>query len=395
MGGGLMLAGIRGAIRRFHFALGLTLAVPVFVLGISGSLLIVLEHPAASAADAHHRTRGSHARHGAQRHEPRTPISSILAAAQAVVPDGYRPTQYRAGDDGTPSRVLFSPERHGDGSLAPSPARPRQILIDPRTLRVVPAPPRDPVVTFIHGMHENILAGSTGRIIVGWFGVGMLLLGLTGPIAWWPGRKRLGEGFVVKTGAGGFRLFRDMHRAVGIITLVFFLVVTISGTFIIFPVPIERAIALVLPAPATLGDNRIPLAPRGTRPMNVDAAVALAQQHAEGRVSSIVFAGHGGQAMQITLAPSRTVVAIDPYLQRVVYVRDPSIDAAGDRLIAVLRPLHEGEIYGWPWRTALFLTGILPPFFAITGIALFVIKRRAHPSVARGAVAARVAMSGD
>jgi uncharacterized iron-regulated membrane protein len=372
MGGGLMmLAGIRGAIRRFHFALGLTLAIPVFVLGLSGSLLIVLDHPAASAAaGTHHHARGAHGQHDAQRHEPRTPIGSIIAAAQAAVPDGYRPTQYRAGGDGAPSRVFFSPER--------SAARPMQILVDPRTLAVVPPPPRDPVIAFIHGMHENILAGSTGRIIVGWFGVGMLLLGLTGPIAWWPGRKRLGEGFVVKTGAGGFRLFRDMHRAVGIITLVFFLVVTISGTFIIFPVPIERAIALIMPAPATLGDNRIPRAPRGTRPMDVDAAVALAQQHADGTVSSIVFAGRGGQPMQITLAPSRTVVTIDPYLRRVVNVRDPSLDAAGDKLIAVLRPLHEGEIYGWPWRTALFLTGILPPFFAVTGIALFVIKRRAR-----------------
>jgi hypothetical protein len=44
------LAGIRGAIRSFHFALGLTLAIPVFVLGISGSLLVVLDHPAASSA---------------------------------------------------------------------------------------------------------------------------------------------------------------------------------------------------------------------------------------------------------------------------------------------------------------------------------------------------------
>jgi uncharacterized iron-regulated membrane protein len=373
------LAGIRGAIRSFHFALGLTLAIPVFVLGISGSLLVVLDHPAASSAEGpHHHARGADDQRRAHRHEPRTPISSIIAAAQAAVPHGYRPTQYRAGGAGGPARVVFAPEGRGDGNRAASTGRPRQVLIDPRTLAIVPATRRDPVIAFIHGLHENMLAGSTGRIVVGWFGVGMLLLGLTGPIAWWPGRKRLRDGFVVKTGAGRFRLVRDLHRAVGIVTLVFFLAVTISGTFIIFPLPIERAIALVMPAPATLGDHRIPRAPRGTPPMDVDAAVALARQHADGNPLSIVFADRAGQPMQITVAPSRTVVTIDPYEQRVVSVRDPSLDAPGDTLIAGLRPLHEGDIYGWPWRTALFLTGILPPFFAVTGIALFVIKRRSR-----------------
>ncbi len=44
--------------------------------------------------------------------------------------------------------------------------------------------------------------------------------------------------------------------------------------------------------------------------------------------------------------------------------------------LAMLRPLHEGHIGGVAWRAALFLTGVLPPFFALTGVGMAIAKRR-------------------
>ena len=48
-----------------------------------------------------------------------------------------------------------------------------------------------------------------------------------------------------------------------------------------------------------------------------------------------------------------------------------------------MRPLHQGQMLGLPWNVALFLTGVLPPFFAVTGVAMAIVKRRARARAER------------
>jgi uncharacterized iron-regulated membrane protein len=209
------MRGFQAIVKRIHLTLGLILALPVFILGISGSVLVLDIHPRVP--------QPAHASHRIARHRA----------------------------------------------------------------------PRAPVFAFAHRLHETFLAGRPGRMAVGVFGAGMIVLGLTGPIAWWPGRRRLREGVTVRRSAGPWRTLRDAHRAVGIITLIFFLIVTVSGTHIVF-----------WPGPA-------------------------------------------------------------------------------DGPAGFMRPLHQGQMLGLPWKVALFLTGVLPPFFAVTGVAMAIAKRRARVETKR------------
>ena len=49
---------------------------------------------------------------------------------------------------------------------------------------------------------------------------------------------------------------------------------------------------------------------------------------------------------------------------------------AGDRAAQWIRGLHEGSRGGIVWQVAVFLTGMFPPIFAVTGIVMWLRRRR-------------------
>lgn len=361
---------VRDIFRRLHFSLGLVLSVPLVVLGITGSILAI--------GDAGATPRTASVLHGT----PRS-VDEIVQAAEAAAPLGYRPALYVAGSHGAPARVVLSAT--GRGEVAHGSPQTLQRLVDPVSLAIrAPASRGRSLYSVAHDVHANVLAGPAGRRIVGWFGVGMLVLVLTGPIAWWPGRRRLREGFVVRGGAGGFRWFRDLHRATGIWAFLFLAVIMLTGTFIVFPEPIGRVVAAIFPGRA-LWRTDVPSVHRipGARFISADDAVALARKSTgSSDVRSVGFA-RPNQPIRVELVPSRPgtsggslTVLIDPWARRVIDVRDPRSFSVGERIVSTMRPLHEGHILGWPWRAVLFCTGLFPPFFAFTGITMWLLKWR-------------------
>ena len=58
--------------------------------------------------------------------------------------------------------------------------------------------------------------GRDGRTFVGWLGVAMLVLGLTGLVLWWPKRGQWKYAFFVRRTATGLRFHRELHAATGI-----------------------------------------------------------------------------------------------------------------------------------------------------------------------------------
>ena len=51
---------------------------------------------------------------------------------------------------------------------------------------------------------------------------------------------------------------------------------------------------------------------------------------------------------------------------------------AGDRAAQWMRGIHEGSRGGRLWRFAVFLTGVLPLIFAVTGVTMWLRRRQAR-----------------
>ncbi|HEU0096518.1 MAG TPA: PepSY-associated TM helix domain-containing protein, partial [Rhizomicrobium sp.] len=64
-------------------------------------------------------------------------------------------------------------------------------------------------------------------------------------------------------------------------------------------------------------------------------------------------------------------VLIDPYRGTVLAVRDQS-----SRFMAWMRPVHDGSNLGPVWRFLVFLSGLVPALFVVTGTIMWAKKRK-------------------
>ncbi len=369
---------MRRLIGQIHLWAGLGLCLPFVLLGLTGSILVFEDElnrvfgPAA----------GRVAAGGAAR-----PASDIIAAARAVAPAGYVPSGYTAPRiAGELASVRLSPP----GRTAPG-ADAVRIRVDPVSLETIPEP-HDGLLRQIFFLHSTLLMKNReGRQLVGWFGVVMLVMGVSGLINWWPRRSYWRSAFSVSKQARGFRLHRELHGAAGIWGLLVFTIVSFAGVYLAFPATIGSGVDLVLPARdlrvKAAAVKAIPIS--GAEPLGVDGAIELAQASVPGAQPSFAFLPtRPDQPFRIGLlragqergAPTVTVF-IDPWACRVIEVLDPRQFSIGERILAWQHALHAGQALGWTWKIMVFLSGFLPPLFVFTGISMWWIKRGRRKSL--------------
>jgi uncharacterized iron-regulated membrane protein len=90
-------------------------------------------------------------------------------------------------------------------------------------------------IEWIVNLHENLLSGSTGRLVNGIGAICVTSLGLTGAIVWWPGIRNWRRSLTVKWRANFARIIWDLHSALGFWCFLFILVWGVSGIYFSFP----------------------------------------------------------------------------------------------------------------------------------------------------------------
>ena len=396
-------------LQQIHLWVGLILLLPLVMMGITGAVLVYahdIEH-LLGQGEPEVRTTGEwqsaarliEAAKAANNEPGRVPIAvrwPIEAGEPAAVRlsrpgmAGERP-QFRGGQQaGPPGGAAPQPGQPAQGRVpTQSPfAGSLQILIDPVSLQVLQTQQAmTGWVRFFHDLHGHIfIPGGLGREIVGWLGVAMLVLGCSGLYLWWPKPGQWKQAFIVRRKAKGLRLNRELHGAVGIWSLVIFMLVNFTGVYLAFPQQISAAVNLVSPGRdmrAAMFQARVePM--RGSPAMNVDEAVELAQSRAPGtRFLNAFLPTRPDQALRVGLvrpgyeegAPVVTVI-VDPYRRTVVDVFDPQTMSAGEKVITWQRALHYGIGLGGTYKFLVFLSGVIIPIFAVTGFLMWWIKRR-------------------
>src|SRR5262249_10068064 len=110
----------------------------------------------------------------------------------------------------------------------------------------------------------------TGKEIISWAGVAMILLLLSGVYLWWPVKR-----VTIATRATGRKFWYDVHSAIGIFSFAFLLVLTFTGLMIGFEestVPLFYRMTGSTPSKAP----PIPPASPGAKPITPDKAMAIA-----------------------------------------------------------------------------------------------------------------------
>ena len=370
---------IRETLRIAHLWIGVGLCIPFVVLGISGSYLVY--------HDTFDALLGGEESVTASQGAMRAP-DAIAAAGQAAAPEGFQAVMLampsRAGE---PATVRVAPV----GSSFRDPAA-VQILVDPVTLAILGEERggMGGLTRIMHDLHGHFMVRGEGRTIVGWVGVAMLALGISGLVIRWPKAGRWKEALWVRRGAHGYRLHHDLHGAFGFWSLIVFVVVSFTGVYIVFPQTIQSAARWVAgeeaveqaPPPGASGEGPVlPLPEVIGRAMAAapDAELAMAMlSFGPGRPSQARFRVPG----YAEGAPALTV-AIEPVSGAVLEVSDPRQASAAETFAAWQRPLHQGLGWGPVWKALVFVSGFLPLLFAITGITMWLLRRKAQAAARR------------
>jgi uncharacterized iron-regulated membrane protein len=309
-------------------------------------------------------------------------VAEIIAAMQARIDKEFTPFLYEAPNaPEQPATLRFI----AVGGAAKGP-RIIDVLVDPASLDFVTwhydaFPGFLGVIVRLHG---NLLMGRAGRVYVGWLGLAMLVLGISGLILWWPGRIRWRAAFLVKRGAWGLRLYRDLHGAIGIWTFVVFITVSFSGVYLVFPQTVSAVVAKLLPSrdanspePIVTGD--------GAQRIDADRAIEIAlSTDPRARLISIGLPLRPEQPYRVSLAHSgdgrdapEVIALIDPS-GNLIELIDPRRFAPAQTVLAWLGAVHFGQGLGWVWRILVCVSGLLPAILAFTGLAMWLITRRAR-----------------
>lgn len=247
---------------------------------------------------------------------------------------------------------------------------------------------------FVHQLHLRLALVDKGRDVgqmtVRWSAFAALFLLISGAYLWWPSKR-----FGIAGGAKTAKFWFDVHNSFGIVSLVFILLLIVTGLVISFEAqttPFLYRISHSQP----VGWPRLEVAaPPGRPPVTPDQALATARETVPGATPFLITVPHGNQAYQIFLhypedrtPGGRTRIAIDPYRGSVLMVVDSRHAPAGYRLVNLNRALHTGDVFGLPSKAVVALASLIMPFQLLTGLVMWVKRRRSEPtSAARTAFA--------
>lgn len=106
-------------------------------------------------------------------------------------------------------------------------------------------------------LHDDLLAGRTGRSINGLGAFLLLVLALTGIVIWWPGIATWRRSLTVQRKAGWPRFTWDLHSAVGFWSLGFIVLFGITGAYLGNPQPFQDLVDYLEPLTEANAGERV------------------------------------------------------------------------------------------------------------------------------------------
>ncbi len=295
-----------------------------------------------------------------------------------------------------------TPPRRGDRYLieVDEQERPMLVFVDPvdGTLHG-PLDPTAGPMGWLSTLHTSLFAEETllpgtgwplSQVLLGISALALLLMTVTGAVLWWPGVKRFFTvGFGVRLRRNSYTTNHDLHKVLGFIALLPLLLWGLTGANFEFYDQVRTIWYAVTPGDAP---PEIPASASGpgTGP-GVSARDAMSQAIAAApgsRFSSIVPPSAEANYYSVWLArgidtyeyfdwPGTFEVRIDRYsgaLLGTAYLDYPNLTT--EIYEGWTFPIHTGMFAPWYVRLLWVLFGLAPLGLAVTGVAMWWLKRR-------------------
>jgi len=349
---------MRRAILTLHLVVALAAGAFLAVLGATGSIMAFepeLDHLL-------HRDLWFVAPHGA----PKTLAEMGERASKSQA--GQRPTGFLLSTSPNLAyQVLF---------------RGRSVFVDQYSGAVLGVRASGPdFLSRVHQLHLRLLIqndSDSGKTIVKWASVAMIFLLASGLYLWWPARR-----VTVRAPRGTRRWWFDLHNPVGIWSLAFVGLATVTGLVIGFDeqfVPWIYRATRSSPAVMYARPPRFSVTPSG-RPIGPDEAVAIARATLPGAAPlSVQIPGPTGvYALSARYPEDRTPggrsrIYIDQYSGAVLAAEGSRTAPEGSRLITLNRAVHTGDVFGMPSKIVMSIASLALVLQLVSGVVMWLRK---------------------
>lgn len=349
---------VRRVLWSVHSALGLTFGLLLILLSGSGALLVI-HHELEDWLERDRRVV-------ALSPDAPLPLADLARRVSAIAPAGHR--LFRIHPSSTPTST------HKFIFLAPDQTTRWSAFVHPTNGLILWHGPDQALFTpWLLHLHMQLQAGRAGYYVTLPAGFALVLLSVSG---FWIYRHRLTalvrHPFRLRL---GWRVaLMDLHNWVGVASLYFTFTLGLTGALYVLTIlnarpaaaaPVTFSTAALAPLEPMLAEarQRFPTAEilRAQFPARADAPVTVLLVHRDAPVwqkfSRVEFDAATGAVKQ---------------------VRDARTLPAADQFRSMLAPLHFG-FYGAPWvKWAYFVGGLSPALLAVSGLALWWMRRRRH-----------------
>jgi len=345
-------------VRRVHLWLGLSLGLLFVLLGLTGSALVFYTgidtalHPAIQSG-----------------RDDRAPDLNARVWDRALTTGrgrwhdaGSKWTLEVTGEGGAiPARYYPAPGHHGDRMM---------VWFSADGTRIVRAETwGGDLMSWLYQLHMALLAGDIGGQVVGWSGVAMLLLLVSGVVAWWP-RGSWQKALAFKRDAAPIRRLRDLHKLSGLWSMALLFALVATGVLLALPTVTQALFGpAAIPAPKSVDG--------GAGRITIDRAFMIAQRALpDGRIVFVDVPSVRDMPIRVRVQvlgdPHQrfpgSYVFIDQPSGRVLAVHDVRHAGTGTFLVSWIRTLHDGTIGGMGTRILAVLVGFMPTLLFATGI---------------------------
>jgi uncharacterized iron-regulated membrane protein len=212
---------LRRAIFQVHLWSGIGIGLYVLLVSVTGSILVFRNELYTAATRPPILVAAS---------GPRLSDEALSSAAERAHP-GY--TVVRIARSRTAEQAVAIELKRGSSVISR--------LFDPYTGKDLgnTVPLGIWLVSRLIVLHDDLLAGRSGRTVNGAGALLLLLLALTGMIVWWPGKRTWRRSLALHRGVGWRRFTWDLHSAVGFWSAAVILMFALSGAYLGIPQPFD------------------------------------------------------------------------------------------------------------------------------------------------------------
>ena len=350
---------LRFWIFQIHLYSGLTLGLMATVVGLTGSYIVYKPEMERLSAGPIAKVEAAG--------DPR-PLSELYRLAQSAT----RKKVERLYIWGGPRAAwAFRASRGG--------AEREYVYVDQYRGRVQGIYPMDGTwLQWIYDLHGEILVGKAGLIANGIGALLLLVMCLTGALVWWPGAARIGQGFRYHWGAKWQIQNYDLHKVLGIVSLLILAVIAFTGAFYAFPESYGRMFRQ-LTRSATVPrspESRIPTVHLAASTDAVFSAAKAAIPGGELTVLTWPANARGAFSARERLPGDWArlgdqYVYIDQYSAAVLRADISHRLPRAARILLIMSPLHYGTFAGTATRWLWILMGLVPGILSITGFLMW------------------------